>query len=59
MKRQSSKRAAKRDMILAGGDRQPSAKAAFAVNTNRSSAADRPRRVKTKSADRARKRGER
>ena len=59
MERQTSKRAAKRGMILAGGERQPSTKAAFAANTKRSAAADRPRRAKTKAADRAGKRGKR
>jgi hypothetical protein len=59
MKLQTSKRQAKRAMILAGGENQPSAKAAFGTNTRRSSAADRPSRAKTNAADRGRKRGQR
>jgi hypothetical protein len=59
MKHEHSKRRAKREMILASGNDRPSARAAFAPNTKRSSAADRPPRAKTKAADRSRKRGER
>jgi len=59
MKRPSSKRAAKREMLLAGGPNQQSAKAAFGTNTRRASAADRPARAKTNAADRGRKREER
>jgi hypothetical protein len=55
--RQSSTREAKRALLLSGGDNQQSAKAAFAPNTRRSSAADRPLRSKTKAANR-RKSGE-
>jgi hypothetical protein len=50
--RQSSKREAKRELLLSGGDNQRGAKAAFAPNTGRSSAADRPLRSKTKAASR-------
>jgi hypothetical protein len=59
MKHTSSKRQPKREMILASGNDRPSANAAFAPNTKRSSAADKPPRAKTKNADRSRKRGER
>lgn len=55
--RQSSKREAKRELVLSGGNNQRGTKAAFATNTGRSSAADRPLRSKTKAANRSRKGG--
>ena len=59
MKHEPSKRQAKREMILGSGNDRPTARAAFAANTKRSAAADKPPRAKTKNADRGRKRGER
>jgi hypothetical protein len=50
--RQSSRREAKRELVLSGGNDQRGAKAAFRTNTGRASAADRPLRSKTKAANR-------
>jgi hypothetical protein len=58
MKRQSSKREGKREMLLSGGNHQQSTKSAFGANVKRSSAADRPARAKTNAADRGRRRRE-
>jgi hypothetical protein len=50
--RKSTKREAKREELLGGGNNQRSAKDAFGANVGRSSAADRPPRSKTKAANR-------